>query len=95
MLYLDPKAKLPQTQKKKTSYLVGFGHNVGNHLTFETLEEDMRTVPHRNVISADDPGHRNKRLHFKPRKKRDMEVDVEEAEAVSYTHLTLPTIYSV
>ena len=99
MLYLDPKAKFPQTQEKP-GYFVGFAHNVGDHLTFKILKEDMRTVLHRSVVrSANDPGPRNKRVHFKsdmeqvitemdsrtprthkPRRKEDMEVDVEEAE---------------
>ena len=65
MLYLDPKAKFSQTQEKP-GYFVGFAHNVGDHLTFKILKNDMRTVLHRSVVrSANDPGHRNKRVHFK------------------------------
>ena len=86
--------------REKPGYFVGFAHNVGDHLTFKILKEDMRTVLHRSVVrSANDPGHRNKRVHFKsdmeqvitgmdaktprthkPRRKEDMEVDVEEDE---------------
>ena len=50
VLYLHRKAKFPQTKEKKPGYFVGFGHNVGDYLTFEILEEDMRTVLHSNVV---------------------------------------------